>query len=58
MKKIALFGSTATVRNLELINPLNEGGKTLVGVIDRTLTPMGARMLRRWVVSVKKCAGH
>ena len=38
-----------TVRNLELINPLNEGGKTLVGVIDRTLTPMGARMLRRWV---------
>jgi DNA mismatch repair protein MutS len=38
-----------TVRNLELINPMNEGGKTLVGVIDRTLTPMGARMLRRWV---------
>ena len=38
-----------TVRNLELINPLNEGAKTLVSVIDRTLTPMGARMLRRWV---------
>ncbi len=38
-----------TVRNLELINPLNEGAKTLVIVIDRTLTPMGARMLRRWV---------
>lgn len=38
-----------TVRNLELINPINEGGKTLVGVIDRTLTPMGARMMRRWV---------
>jgi DNA mismatch repair protein MutS len=38
-----------TVRNLELINPMNEGGKTLVSVIDQTLTPMGARMLRRWV---------
>ncbi|MGF7137775.1 DNA mismatch repair protein MutS [Roseimarinus sediminis] len=38
-----------TIRNLELINPINEGGKTLIGVLDRTLTPMGARMLRRWV---------
>ncbi|MFA9390584.1 MAG: DNA mismatch repair protein MutS [Prolixibacteraceae bacterium] len=38
-----------TIRNLELLNPLNEGGKTLVQVLDRTLTPMGARMLRRWI---------
>lgn len=38
-----------TIRNLELLNPLNEGGKTLVGVIDKTQTPMGARMLRRWI---------
>jgi DNA mismatch repair protein MutS len=38
-----------TVRNLELINPLNEGGKTLISVLDHTFTPMGARMLRRWV---------
>lgn len=38
-----------TIRNLELINPMNEGGKTLAGVIDRTLTPMGARMMRRWI---------
>lgn len=38
-----------TIRNLELLNPLNEGAKTLVSVIDRTHTPMGARMLRRWV---------
>lgn len=38
-----------TVRNLELIQPLNEGAKTLVKVIDHTLTPMGARMLRRWI---------
>lgn len=38
-----------TVRNLELIHPLNDGAKTLVKVIDHTLTPMGARMLRRWI---------
>ncbi|MDA3880013.1 MAG: DNA mismatch repair protein MutS [Prolixibacteraceae bacterium] len=38
-----------TIRNLELLYPLNEGGKTLINVLDRTLTPMGARMLRRWV---------
>ena len=38
-----------TIRNLELLNPLNEGGKTLIQVIDKTLTPMGARTMRRWV---------
>ena len=38
-----------TIRNLELVNPLNEGGKTLASVIDKTLTPMGARMMRRWI---------
>lgn len=38
-----------TIRNLELLYPLNDGGKTLINVLDRTLTPMGARMLRRWV---------
>ncbi len=38
-----------TVRNLELVHPLNEGGKTLASVIDKTLTPMGARMMRRWI---------
>ncbi|MBN1925347.1 MAG: DNA mismatch repair protein MutS, partial [Prolixibacteraceae bacterium] len=38
-----------TIRNLELLNPLNEGAKTLINVIDQTLTPMGARMLKRWV---------
>jgi DNA mismatch repair protein MutS len=38
-----------TIRNLELITPLNEGGKTLVSVLDKTHTPMGARMLRRWI---------
>jgi DNA mismatch repair protein MutS len=39
-----------TVRNLELVNSINERGKTLMDVIDRTLTPMGSRMMRRWIV--------
>jgi DNA mismatch repair protein MutS len=42
-----------TRRNLELVEPLRSGdrGGTLIGVIDRTLTPMGARLLRRWLLS-------
>lgn len=39
-----------TVRNLELIEPMNEDGKSLLSVIDRTMSPMGARLLRRWVL--------
>jgi DNA mismatch repair protein MutS len=39
-----------TVRNLELISPLNEGGKTLFDVINGTKTPMGDRLLKRWIV--------
>ena len=39
-----------TARNLELVQPMNEGGRSLLNVIDQTLTPMGARMLRRWVL--------
>ena len=39
-----------TVRSLELISTMNEGGKSLLDVIDRTISPMGARMLKRWVV--------
>lgn len=38
-----------TVRNLELFEPLDPEGKSLLGVIDRTVTPMGARLLRRWL---------
>jgi DNA mismatch repair protein MutS len=38
-----------TVRNLELFQPVNEGARTLIDVIDRTVSPMGARLLRRWV---------
>ena len=39
-----------TIRNLELIYPLNEGGKTLTDILDSTLSPMGSRMLKRWVI--------
>jgi DNA mismatch repair protein MutS len=38
-----------TVRNLELFRSANENAKTLIDVIDHTLTPMGTRMLRRWI---------
>lgn len=38
-----------TVRNLELYGTHNEGAKTLVDIIDRTISPMGGRMLRRWI---------
>ena len=39
-----------TVRNLELVDPLGEDGKSLLDVIDRTVSPMGARLLHRWVL--------
>ncbi len=39
-----------TVRSLELLQGMNEGGMSLSSVIDKTVTPMGARMLRRWIV--------
>ncbi len=38
-----------TIRNLELIYSFAEGGKSLVDVLDATYTPMGARLLKRWV---------
>ncbi|MDR0811007.1 MAG: DNA mismatch repair protein MutS [Paludibacter sp.] len=38
-----------TVRNLELYCSINEGGKTLLDVLDRTISPMGARLLKRWL---------
>lgn len=40
----------STIRSLELIDTINEGGKSLLDVIDHTISPMGARMLRRWIV--------
>ena len=39
-----------TIRSLELLSPLQEDGSSLLGVIDRTVTPMGGRLLRRWIV--------
>lgn len=38
-----------TVRNLELTEPMTAEGKSLLGVIDRTVSPMGSRLLRRWL---------
>lgn len=38
-----------TIRNLELIHPMNEGGKTLFDIVNATSTPMGDRLLKRWV---------
>ena len=38
-----------TIRNLELFNTINEGGKSLINIIDKTISPMGSRMLKRWV---------
>ncbi len=37
-----------TIRNLELFHSLNEGAKTLIDIIDHTISPMGSRMLKRW----------
>jgi DNA mismatch repair protein MutS len=39
-----------TIRNLELVTPSNEKGVSLVDVIDFTITPMGSRLLRRWLL--------
>ena len=39
-----------TVRSLELIGSMNDGGSSLIDVIDRTISPMGARLLKRWMV--------
>lgn len=39
-----------TVRNLELVQSMSDDGKSLLDVIDRTVSPMGARLLRRWVL--------
>ena len=38
------------MRNLELVGTMHEGGKTLIDVIDQTVSPMGARLLKRWIV--------
>ncbi|MEI6436251.1 MAG: DNA mismatch repair protein MutS [Bacteroidota bacterium] len=39
-----------TIRNLELLNSVNENARTLLDVLDQTVSPMGSRQLRRWIV--------
>lgn len=39
-----------TVRSLELIDSMNDGGSSLLRVIDKTISPMGARLLKRWMI--------
>lgn len=39
-----------TIRNLELISSVNENATTLLNVLDRTISPMGSRMMKRWIV--------
>ena len=46
-----------TIRNLELFAPLHEGGKSLVEVIDKTISPMGSRLLKRWMALPLKETG-
>jgi DNA mismatch repair protein MutS len=38
-----------TIRNLELFQPMQDGGKAFIDVIDKTLSPMGSRLLKRWI---------
>ncbi len=45
-----LFMDSFTIRNLELINKIHESSKTLLEVINQTQTPMGARLLRGWLL--------
>ena len=38
-----------TIRNLEIFAPVNEGGRSLVDIVDHSVTPMGSRLLKRWI---------
>lgn len=46
-----------TIRNLELFSPLHESGKSLIQVIDKTISPMGSRLLKRWMALPLKDVG-
>lgn len=43
-----------TIRSLELLQPNNVGGKSLLDIVDQTLSPMGGRLLRKWLLSPLK----
>jgi DNA mismatch repair protein MutS len=45
-----------TIRNLELIAPSHESGRSLLDVLDKTISPMGARLMKKWVVLPLKSA--
>jgi DNA mismatch repair protein MutS len=47
-----------TVRNLELVHSPNENGRTLLDVMDQTISPMGSRMMKRWMVLPLKHKGQ
>jgi DNA mismatch repair protein MutS len=47
-----------TIRNLELVNAQQEGGTALIEILDRTLTPMGGRLLRKWMIFPLKDKSH
>ncbi|MEN8115504.1 MAG: DNA mismatch repair protein MutS [Bacteroidota bacterium] len=46
-----------TIRNLELFSPIHESGKSLIEVIDKTISPMGSRLLKRWMALPLKDIG-
>ncbi|RIJ49541.1 DNA mismatch repair protein MutS [Maribellus luteus] len=46
-----------TIRNLELFAPIHDGGRSLIEVIDKTISPMGSRLLKRWMALPLKEVG-
>ncbi|RLD76994.1 MAG: DNA mismatch repair protein MutS, partial [Bacteroidetes bacterium] len=48
-KELYVWLDKFTIRNLEVLSPVNEGGKALINVMDKTWSPMGARLMRRWL---------
>lgn len=46
-----------TIRNLELVFPQQEGGIPLINILDHTVTPMGARLLKKWIIMPLKNKG-
>lgn len=46
-----------TIRNLEIFNSMQEGGKSLINVVDRSVSPMGSRLLKRWLALPLKHTG-
>ncbi len=48
-KELYVWLDKFTIRNLEVLSSVNEGGKALINVMDKTWSPMGARLMRRWL---------